>query len=102
MILYLGVRHNTIHVEDVAVASWAAAEWMSKVGRQEGNRVAGEDIYFCNDKVKIQTVKGAPDPKVKLTAPLFNLVSHVPSTHQGVILTVMLERSMIQTPPLAH
>lgn len=83
-----GIRHNTIHVEDVAAASWAAAEWVASIGREEANKVAGEDIYFANDKAKVQEVKGAPDPKAKLTAPLFNLVDDTDTTLQ-TLSTVM-------------
>jgi len=83
-----GIRHNTIHVEDVAAASWAAAEWIGKIGREEAAKLAGEDIYYANDKAKIQDVKGAPDPKAKLTAPLFNLVDDTDTT-LGTISSVM-------------
>ncbi|KAF8580694.1 hypothetical protein K439DRAFT_1648132 [Ramaria rubella] len=78
----IGIRHNTIHVEDVASASWAAAEWMAPLGRKEANKLAGEDIYFANDKAKLQEVKGAADPKAQLTAPLFNLVDDTDTTLQ--------------------
>ena len=74
-VAWAGIRHNTIHVQDVAGASWAAAVWMAEIGREAGDKMAGEDIYFANEKTKIQDVKGVPDPKAKLTAPLFNLVS---------------------------
>ncbi|KAF8522110.1 NAD-P-binding protein [Hysterangium stoloniferum] len=82
------IRHNTIHVEDVAAASWAAAEWMGSIGRAEANKIAGEDIYFANDKAKIQDVKGAPDQKAKLTAPLFNLVDDTDTTLQTISTTI--------------
>lgn len=64
-------------MEDVAAATWAAAEWISQIGRQAANTVAGEDIYFANDKAKCQSVRGSPDAKAKLTAPFFNLVSQL-------------------------
>lgn len=69
-----GVRNNTVHCDDVAGACWAAAEWISPLGRAQANKLAGEDIYFSNDKAYVGQVQGMPDQKVKLTAPLFNLV----------------------------
>jgi hypothetical protein len=35
---------HTVHSEDVAGGLWAAAEWMSRVGRDEALKVAGEEI----------------------------------------------------------
>jgi len=49
---------------------------MSKLGRAEANKIAGDNIYYI-DKGKIPEVQGMPelpDSKVRLTAPLFNLV----------------------------
>ncbi|GJJ11992.1 hypothetical protein Clacol_006230 [Clathrus columnatus] len=83
------VRFNTIHVDDVAAACWTAAEWMAKTGRAEANKVAGENIYFANDKNKVANVQGVPDPKIELTAPLFNLIDDTDTTLQtfGSVLT---------------
>lgn len=72
-----GVRFNTIHVDDVAAACWTAAEWMAITGRAEANKIAGENIYFANEKSKIASVQGVPDPKAELIAPLFNLVRYL-------------------------
>lgn len=67
-------RINTVHTDDVAAASWAVAKWIAKVGREEGNKIAGEDIYFAIDKELVKDLKGEPGPKEKLVAPFFNIV----------------------------
>lgn len=73
---------NTIHSDDVAGGLWAAAEWMSRVGREEALKLAREEIYWKNDKNKVNEVAGMPPPETKVIAPLFNLVSTVVSTRQ--------------------
>jgi hypothetical protein len=70
---------NTIHCDDVAGGLWAAAEWMSRVGREEALKLAREEIYWKNDKSKVTEVTGMPPPETKVIAPLFNLVSIVVS-----------------------
>ena len=70
---------NTVHSEDVAGGLWAAAEWMSRVGREEALKLAREEIYWKNDKSKVTEVTGMPPPETKVIAPLFNLVSIVVS-----------------------
>lgn len=65
---------NTVHSDDVAGGLWAAAEWMSRVGRTEALSVAGEEIYWRNDKNKVREVTGMPPHDRKIFAPLFNLV----------------------------
>lgn len=72
--------NNTVHVEDVAGASWACAEWMAPLGRTAANSVAGEEIIFHNDKKKVKEIEGMPPHDVKLIAPLFNLVDESNST----------------------
>jgi len=64
---------NTVHSDDVAGGLWAAAEWMSGVGRAEALNVAGEEIYWRNDKNKVREVAGMPPPERKIFAALFNL-----------------------------
>ena len=64
---------NTVHIEDAAGAMWASANWMAPLGRQQANKLAGEDIH-SNDKNKVKDVAGVPDPSQRLIAPLFNLV----------------------------
>lgn len=65
---------NTVHVDDVAGAAWACAEWMAKLGRKEADAVAGEPIAFHNDKSKVKALEGAALPEAKLVAPVFNVV----------------------------
>ena len=65
----------TVHVEDVAAAAFALAQWMAKEGRQQANIIAGEELP-SNDKSKIKEGKDLPDLNKKLVAPLFNLVSN--------------------------
>jgi hypothetical protein len=67
---------NTIHSDDVAGGLWAAAEWMSRVGRAEALNGAGEEI-FCKNKVR--EVTGMPPPEKKIVVPLFNLVRIITS-----------------------
>lgn len=64
---------NTVHVEDVAAAAFALAQWMEKEGRAQANMLAGEEI-LPNDKSKVKEANNLPDPGKKLVAPLFNLV----------------------------
>lgn len=73
---------NTVHSDDVAGGLWAAAEWMSRVGREEALKLAGEEVYWKNDKSKVTEVKGMPPPETKVFAPLFNLVSIVVSARR--------------------
>jgi hypothetical protein len=65
---------NTVHVDDVAGALWACAEWMASKGRVEAEKLAGESIPFHNDAAKVSEVEGMPAPTAAVTAPLFNLV----------------------------
>ncbi|KZT26497.1 hypothetical protein NEOLEDRAFT_1177498 [Neolentinus lepideus HHB14362 ss-1] len=65
---------NTAHIDDVVGAAWGCAEWMSKLGRQEADTVAGEPLLFHNDKSKIKALEGACAPDAKPVAPVFNLV----------------------------
>ena len=68
---------HTVHVEDIAGATWAAAEWMARTGRKEGNVLAGEEIVFKNEKSKAGEVEGMVAPSEKVVAPLFNIVSRI-------------------------
>ncbi|KAI0306760.1 NAD-P-binding protein [Multifurca ochricompacta] len=67
---------NTVHSDDVAGGLWAAAQWMSRVGRAEALSLAGEEIYWRNDKSKVTEVTGMPLPDKKIIAPLFNLTDN--------------------------
>ncbi|KAG6909835.1 hypothetical protein DXG01_015108 [Tephrocybe rancida] len=72
--------NNTVHIDDVAGAAWACAEWVAPLGRAEANTLAGEEILFHNDKKKVKEVQGMPSHDQKLIAPLFNLVDESNST----------------------
>ena len=65
---------HTVHVDDIAGAMWAAAEWMAKTGRTEADALAGEEIVFKNDKSKVKEVEGMVPPDQKCVAPAFNIV----------------------------
>lgn len=69
-----GNRINTVHTDDVAAGAFAVAQWMSKIGRAEADKIAGEDIAFTMDKAKAAGIPGEPGPKEKVIVPLFNLV----------------------------
>lgn len=66
---------HTVHVEDVAGAFWACAEWMDRVGgRAKADEIAGEEIPFKNERSKASEVEEMVSPDQKIIAPLFNLV----------------------------
>lgn len=67
--------NNTVHIDDVAGALWACAEWMAPLGRKAADSLAGEEIIFHNERGKVKEVDGMPAHNTKLVAPLFNLVS---------------------------
>jgi len=85
-----------VHAEDLAGACWTAAEWISKIDRAQANKIAGENIYFANDKSKFGEIEGMPDPKAKLTAPLFNLVDDT-DTNLGTIVSLLSTIFSIKT-----
>ncbi|KAI0709040.1 hypothetical protein C8Q76DRAFT_799072 [Earliella scabrosa] len=64
---------HTVHVDDIAGAMWAAAEWMAKTGRKEADAIAGEEIVFKNEKSKVAEVEGMVPHSQKVIAPLFNV-----------------------------
>ena len=67
--------NNTIHIDDVAGAAWAASEWIAKTGRKAANDIAGVPLQFHNDKSFTKNHPDIPAPGEKPVAPLFNLVS---------------------------
>jgi hypothetical protein len=71
---------HTVHVDDVAGAAWACAQWMAPLGRKAADSAAGEVIPFHNDKAKVKEVDGMPAHTDKIVAPLFNLVDDSDST----------------------
>lgn len=78
---------NTVHVEDVAGALWACAQWMAREGRKAADTLAGEEIIFRNDKSKVKEVTGMVPHDQKVIAPLFNLVSPIVHRPCTAILT---------------
>lgn len=66
--------NNTVHVDDIAGAAWACAEWIAPKGRKSANETAGEGIVFHNDKNKAKEVEGAPPHNQAIIAPVFNVV----------------------------
>ncbi|TFY83175.1 hypothetical protein EWM64_g839 [Hericium alpestre] len=65
---------NTIHSEDVAGGLWACGKWIAENGRAKADGIAGEEIFFNNEKSKVSEVVGMPAADQKIVAPLFNLV----------------------------
>lgn len=71
---------HTVHIDDVAGALWACAEWMRPLGRQQADAIAGEKILFHNDKGKVREVGGTCTPDARPVAPIFNLVDDSETT----------------------
>ena len=70
---------HTVHVDDVAGALWASAQWIAVTGRKEADSIAGEEITFKNNKKSVQELQaegleGLVGPDRKCIAPCFNLV----------------------------
>ncbi|KIK06638.1 hypothetical protein K443DRAFT_674295 [Laccaria amethystina LaAM-08-1] len=80
--------NNTVHIDDIAGAAWASAEWMAPLGRTAANQLAGEELLFHNDKSKVKEVGEMPPHNVKPVAPLFNLVDDSESTLLSIGQTV--------------
>ena len=74
---------------DVAGAAWASANWMALLGRKSANQIAGQTIFFHNDKNKVKEVDGMLPPSEKPVAPIFNLVLHL---SLGIFLLTLLYR----------
>ncbi|KAG6332890.1 hypothetical protein ID866_6197 [Astraeus odoratus] len=71
---------HTVHVEDVAGAMWACAEWIGPLGRKQADAIAGTKIPFHNNKDRVKEVAGTCSPDVQPVAPLFNLVDDSETT----------------------
>ncbi|KDQ13201.1 hypothetical protein BOTBODRAFT_56260 [Botryobasidium botryosum FD-172 SS1] len=78
------IRINTVHVDDVSRALWAVAKWIEPLGREAADRLAGEKMYFANEKGKVKDVEGVPAPEDVPVAPLFNLVDDSDSTQSSM------------------
>ncbi|CAL1704277.1 unnamed protein product [Somion occarium] len=68
---------HTVHIEDIAGAMFAVANWIAGIGRKEADSVAGEEIVFHNDKAQLEAVEGAAPPEKRCVAPLFNLMTRM-------------------------
>ncbi|KAF8906006.1 hypothetical protein CPB84DRAFT_1745212 [Gymnopilus junonius] len=71
---------NSVHVDDVAGAAWACANWTASQGRKAAETLAGVAVHFHNDKSKVKEVEGMIPHDQNPVAPLFNLVDDSNST----------------------
>lgn len=66
------MTHNT----DAVAALWRCATWIDEVGgREKAEGLAGEVIYWHNDKKHVGEVEGVVPHNTTVKAPLFHLVS---------------------------
>ncbi|KAK2467065.1 hypothetical protein APHAL10511_001323 [Amanita phalloides] len=70
----------TVHVDDIAGAAWACAEWISLKGRKAADAAAGEEIAFHNDKSKVEEVVGVPPHDQTVVASVFSVVDDSDTT----------------------
>ena len=80
---------HTVHVEDVAGALFACAEWMARLGREKALAAGGEDIICLGDKKRLKELQSKvellTDPDKTVRAPSFNIVSCLlPATTQFI------------------
>ncbi|KZT42003.1 hypothetical protein SISSUDRAFT_980784 [Sistotremastrum suecicum HHB10207 ss-3] len=75
---------HTVHLDDIARAAWSCATWIAPLGREEANKIAGEQIWFANDKSKLKGIDGVIDPSLTPIAPFFNLVDDSELTQQSL------------------
>ena len=79
------LRLHTVHVRDVPRALIKVAEWMAKVGREEADNIAGEELPSAwtwstgkdgdQERQGMKQVADLSDPAARIRAPYFNLVS---------------------------
>ncbi|KAG8932170.1 hypothetical protein FRC03_005359 [Tulasnella sp. 419] len=76
------IHMNTVHVDDVSGAMWAAAEWMAPLGREQANNVAGEVIHYFppTQKDLVAELEGHLPKGSDPVAPLFNITDDSNST----------------------
>jgi hypothetical protein len=79
-----GVRINTTHIDDLANAAWELCKWMEPLGREQANKIAGEALYFANDRDKVKAVPELISPTQVPIAPLFNIVDDSDSTQKSI------------------
>ncbi|KAI0703577.1 hypothetical protein BC835DRAFT_1483604 [Cytidiella melzeri] len=76
---------HTVHVDDVAGALFACAEWIARVGREQAFADAGEDLICLGDKKKLKEhhtngLERLCDPAETIRMPAFNLEDSSDST----------------------
>jgi len=76
------IRMNTVHLDDVSAALWAAAEWIAPIGRAKANEAAGEALRLHSpaNKDLLKDLEGHQPKGQDPVAPLFNLVDDSDST----------------------
>ncbi|TFK54812.1 hypothetical protein OE88DRAFT_1805236 [Heliocybe sulcata] len=79
---------HTVHIDDIVAAAWASAEWIAKIGRQEADTLAGEELVFHNDKKVLKEVEGVVAPEQKIVAPVFNVADDHGTTFVGGLRTM--------------
>lgn len=89
---------NTVHVNDVAGAAWAAAKWMAPLGREAANGQAGVELACHIPQSEPPKTDEAIPKSQKVVAPVFNVVStHAPTCKRKQLLIFC--RLMIQIAP---
>ncbi|KAG9014997.1 hypothetical protein FRB94_007069 [Tulasnella sp. JGI-2019a] len=80
------LRINTVHLEDIAGAMWAVAEWMKAVGRAKAIELAGESIGFraLENASLLEGLEGHLPKGSDPVVPLFNLVDDSDSTQESL------------------
>lgn len=76
------LRMHTVHLEDVAGALWAVAQWMEPLGRAKANEIAGETLRFYAPEKKdlLKDLEGHLPKGSDPVAPFFNIVDDSDST----------------------
>ncbi|KAF9452842.1 NAD(P)-binding protein [Macrolepiota fuliginosa MF-IS2] len=71
---------NTVHIEDVAGAAWAAANWIAPLGRQAANEKAGVEIPSHDPQTDSSKSPDSVPKTQKVVAPIFNVTDDANST----------------------
>lgn len=81
---------HTVHLEDVAGALWAVAQWMEPLGRAKANEIAGETLRFYAPEKKdlLKDLEGHLPKGSDPVAPFFNIV-RILGSDQGLNLLLL-------------
>lgn len=79
---------NTVHVNDVAGAAWAAAKWMAPLGREAANGQAGVELACHIPQSEPPKTDEAIPKSQKVVAPVFNVTDDTNSTLLSVGETI--------------